>query len=155
MKNVRAEWSEAKCCKKKPLPCIYMCLALSVHAHSHSKLLYPLKGNYPSNYIIQAFTSGLVSKMRGPILALSLMAASTMADMGAFTNANSFGAMLKRGDTIMKRQGYSPDTTFCGRGNTCAEACGTGSVECPSTDTSMLYCHDSTDGSVRHASIRT
>ncbi|KAF1358387.1 hypothetical protein EJ07DRAFT_87927, partial [Lizonia empirigonia] len=43
--------------------------------------------------------------------------------------------------------GYTPDTTYCGRGNTCEEACGANSVECPSTDTSMLYCHFSTDGS--------
>ncbi len=86
--------------------------------------------------------------MRTQFVALGLMAASAMANMAAFTNANSFGAMLKRGDTILKRQGYSPDTTFCGRGDTCAEACGANSVECASSDTSMLYCHDSDDGSV-------
>ncbi|KAJ8113231.1 hypothetical protein OPT61_g4594 [Boeremia exigua] len=85
--------------------------------------------------------------MRTPFVALGLLAASAMADMGAFTNAKSFGAMLKRGDSILKRQGYSPDTSFCGRGDTCAEACGANSVQCPSTDTSMLYCHDSDDGS--------
>ncbi|KAF2625235.1 hypothetical protein BU25DRAFT_412684 [Macroventuria anomochaeta] len=86
--------------------------------------------------------------MRTSFAATSLLAASTMANqLLAFTNANSFGAMLKRGDTILKRQGYSPDTSYCGRGDTCAEACGANSVQCPSTDTSMLYCHDSNDGS--------
>jgi hypothetical protein len=92
--------------------------------------------------------------MRTSLVTFSLLAISAMADMMAFTNANSFGAMLKRGDTILKRQGYTPDTTYCGRGDTCAEACGANSVECPSSDTSMLYCHDSNDGSVR-SSITT
>ncbi|KAJ4988195.1 PRP 4 C domain-containing protein [Stagonosporopsis vannaccii] len=85
--------------------------------------------------------------MRTPFVALSLLAASAMADLVAYTNAKSFGAMLKRGDTILKRQGYTPDTDLCGSGNTCAEACGPNSVQCPSTDTSMLYCHDDNDGS--------
>lgn len=86
--------------------------------------------------------------MRTSFIAFSLLATSAIAQKFAFTNANSFGAMLKRGDTILKRQGYTPDTSSCGRGDTCAEACGANSVECPSTDTSVLYCHDSDDGSV-------
>ena len=91
----------------------------------------------------------LVVTMCTSLVIFSVLAVSAMADMMAFTNANSFGAMLKRGDTILKRQGYTPDTTYCGRGDTCAEACGANSVECPSSDTSMFYCHDSNDGSVR------
>lgn len=87
--------------------------------------------------------------MRYSIFTFSFLATSAVASIPAFTNANNFRAMLKRGDLILKRQGYSPDTTYCGRGDTCAEACGANSVECPSTDTSMLYCHESNDGSVR------
>lgn len=87
--------------------------------------------------------------MRTSFITFGLLAVSVVANKMAFTNANTFGAMLKRGDTILKRQGYTPDTEYCGRGDTCAEACGTGSVECPSTDTSTLYCHNSSDGSVR------
>jgi hypothetical protein len=86
--------------------------------------------------------------MRTSIVALSLLAASAVADKLAFQNL-SFGAMLKRGDMILKRQGYTPETETCGRGETCAEACGANSVECPSSDSTTLYCHLSNDGSVR------
>lgn len=86
--------------------------------------------------------------MRTSFITLSLLAASAIADKLAFTNINSFGAMLKRGDMILKRQGYTPETETCGRGETCEEACGANSVECPSTDSSTLYCHLSNDGSV-------
>lgn len=82
------------------------------------------------------------------LVVLALLSASTMAQKLAFTNANSFGAMLKRGDAIVKRQGYTPDTTSCGTGDTCEEACGAGQVECPSNSAFTLYCHDFTDGSV-------
>ena len=71
--------------------------------------------------------------MRTPFVALGLLAASTMTDMAAFTKTNSFGAMLKRGDTILKRRGYTPDTSYGGKGDTFAEACRANSVECPST----------------------
>ncbi|KAJ4337020.1 hypothetical protein N0V87_005040 [Didymella glomerata] len=84
--------------------------------------------------------------MRTSIVALSLLAASAVADKLAFQNL-SFGAMLKRGDMILKRQGYTPETETCGRGETCAEACGANSVECPSSDSTTLYCHLSNDGS--------
>jgi hypothetical protein len=87
--------------------------------------------------------------MHTPFVALTFLAVSTMAQKLAFTNTASFGAMLKRGDAIIKRQGYTPDTTSCGTGDTCEEACGVGQVECPSSSAFTLYCHDSTDGSVR------
>ncbi|KAI1874854.1 uncharacterized protein JN550_002283 [Neoarthrinium moseri] len=35
--------------------------------------------------------------------------------------------------------GYQPDTTFCGTGATCAEACGAGFEQCASTD-SQIHC---------------
>ncbi len=85
--------------------------------------------------------------MYTPLVAITLLIASTMAEKLVFTNANSFGAMLKRGDAIVKRQGYSPYTNTCGTGDTCEEACGPNQVECPA-DSTTLYCHDSTDGSV-------
>ncbi|KAF1928742.1 uncharacterized protein M421DRAFT_420641 [Didymella exigua CBS 183.55] len=84
--------------------------------------------------------------MRASIVALGLLVVSTMADKLAFQNI-SFGVMLKRGDMILKRQGYTPETETCGRAETCEEACGANSVECSSTDTSTLYCHLSNDGS--------
>lgn len=65
----------------------------------------------------------------------------------AVTNADSFGAMLKRGNAIAKRQGYYPDTSDCGVGDTCEEACGPNQVECPSNSLTTLYCHSSVDGS--------
>lgn len=95
------------------------------------------------------FLLRLVVVMHTSFMVITLLAAFTMAEKLAFTNADSFGAMLRRGDTILKRQGYTPDTISCGRGDTCVEACGADSVQCPSKDTSQLYCHSSTDGSVR------
>lgn len=86
--------------------------------------------------------------MRNSLIALSLLAASAVADKLAFQTL-SFSAMLKRGDMILKRQGYTPETETCGRGETCEEACGANSVECPSSDRTTLYCHLSNDGSVR------
>jgi hypothetical protein len=86
--------------------------------------------------------------MYTPLIVFALLSAFTVAQKQAFTNANSFGAMLKRGDSIVKRQGYTPETEWCGTGDTCEVACGAGKVECPSKDISTLYCHDSKDGSV-------
>ncbi|KAH6659350.1 hypothetical protein BKA67DRAFT_652581 [Truncatella angustata] len=43
-----------------------------------------------------------------------------------------------------KRQedgGYEPDTTFCGTGTTCAEACGAGYQQCSSSD-DQVHCFD-------------
>ncbi|OAL48583.1 hypothetical protein IQ07DRAFT_80739 [Pyrenochaeta sp. DS3sAY3a] len=79
------------------------------------------------------------------ILLLSL-STSALAKQ-AVTNADSFGAMLKRGNAIAKRQGYYPDTSDCGVGDTCEEACGPNQVECPSNSLTTLYCHSSVDGS--------
>lgn len=43
---------------------------------------------------------------------------------------------------LLKRQsGYQPTQTFCGTGDTCAEACGAGYVQCPSSDGDM-HCFD-------------
>ncbi|KAF1849664.1 uncharacterized protein K460DRAFT_1708 [Cucurbitaria berberidis CBS 394.84] len=80
------------------------------------------------------------------ILTLGLLSTSALA-MQAFTNADSFGAMLKRGDAIAKRQGYYPNTNTCGRGDTCEKACGPNQVQCPSKSLTTLYCHSSIDGS--------
>jgi hypothetical protein len=44
--------------------------------------------------------------------------------------SHDFRAMLRRGDTLTKRQGYYPTSNPCGSGTTCAEACGAGQVEC-------------------------
>ncbi|KAF2127375.1 hypothetical protein P153DRAFT_424623 [Dothidotthia symphoricarpi CBS 119687] len=79
-------------------------------------------------------------------ITIAILSTTSLASQ-AFTNANAFGAMLRRGDAIAKRQGYTPDTVLCGSGDTCEEACGAGQVECPSSSISTLYCHDSTDGS--------
>lgn len=84
--------------------------------------------------------------MRPSIITLNLLSTSAMA-MQAFTNADTFAAMLKRGDVIAKRQGYYPDTSNCGVGDTCEEACGPNQVECPSSSLTTLYCHSSVDGS--------
>ncbi|KAH7357593.1 hypothetical protein BKA66DRAFT_427549 [Pyrenochaeta sp. MPI-SDFR-AT-0127] len=80
------------------------------------------------------------------LITLAFLSTSALAKQ-AVTNADSFGAMLRRGDAIAKRQGYYPDTRTCGRGNTCEEACGANQVECPSSSLTMLYCHSSIDGS--------
>ncbi|KAF2466904.1 uncharacterized protein BDR25DRAFT_236045 [Lindgomyces ingoldianus] len=46
---------------------------------------------------------------------------------------------------MQKRQGgYYPTTHFCGRGDTCAEACGATYVQCPSD--AGIYCYDPTIG---------
>jgi hypothetical protein len=57
-----------------------------------------------------------------------------------WTDATTFGAMLARGEAIAKRQGYTPEQRPCGTGRTCQEACGAGSVQCPSTDNKQ-HCH--------------
>ncbi|KAJ2907334.1 hypothetical protein MKZ38_003190 [Zalerion maritima] len=41
--------------------------------------------------------------------------------------------------------GYQPEQTFCGAGDTCAEACGTGFDQCASTD-GLSHCYDTTAG---------
>jgi hypothetical protein len=61
-----------------------------------------------------------------------------------YAPVHDFGAMLRRGDAILKRQGYYPTTHLCGEGETCAEACGATYVQCPST--SGTYCYDPTIG---------
>ncbi|KAJ6444571.1 prp 4 CRoW domain-containing protein [Purpureocillium lavendulum] len=48
---------------------------------------------------------------------------------------------LQRRDTI----GYVPETTKCGTGNTCAEACGAGFAQCPSGD-NVAHCFNPTVG---------
>jgi len=73
------------------------------------------------------------------ILTVALLTTSVLsADF--YTPGNDFGAMLKRGDALLKRQGYYPTTHLCGKGDTCAEACGPTQIQCPST--SGLYCYD-------------
>jgi len=85
--------------------------------------------------------------MYAKILTVAMLSASVAATQG-FTNAPSFGVMLKRGDALAKRQGYYPETETCnGSGTTCAEVCGAETVECPSNDSSFLTCHSTLDGS--------
>jgi hypothetical protein len=81
-------------------------------------------------------------------ITLALFAASALAVEVAevWTDATSFGAMLARGDFIAKRQGYTPEQRTCaGTGRTCQEACGAGSVQCPSTD-NRIHCHTPSTG---------
>ena len=61
-----------------------------------------------------------------------------------YSPVHDFGVMLKRGEAMMKRQGYYPTTHLCGQGETCAEACGPTQVQCPSD--AGLYCYDPTVG---------
>lgn len=49
------------------------------------------------------------------------------------------GMSLARRDT----NGYQPEQTVCGDGNTCAEACGEGFTTCPSNDDST-HCYNPT-----------
>jgi hypothetical protein len=59
---------------------------------------------------------------------------ATAADISiVWTYAATFGAMLTRGEAIAKRQGYTHEQRPCSTGRTCQEACGAGSVQCPST----------------------
>ncbi|KAF2441612.1 hypothetical protein P171DRAFT_418288 [Karstenula rhodostoma CBS 690.94] len=55
--------------------------------------------------------------------------------------SHDFGAMMRRGDALAKRQGYYPSSKPCGSGTTCAEACGAGQVECPA-DAGRGVCFD-------------
>jgi hypothetical protein len=71
------------------------------------------------------------------IFAVCALSAETS---NAWIEATSFGAMLARGEAIAKRQGYTPEQRPCGTGRTCQDACGAGSVQCPSTD-NKLHCH--------------
>jgi len=62
---------------------------------------------------------------------LAVLASTVAAEQWYQHVPHNFGAMLKRGEAIAKRQGYYPTSTPCGEGDTCAEACGAGQVECP------------------------
>lgn len=54
--------------------------------------------------------------------------------IGSMSLNNAFG--------LAKRQaGYAPTQTFCGPGTDCASSCGTGYVQCDSTD-GDLHCYD-------------
>lgn len=84
--------------------------------------------------------------MKASVFTLALLSGSALAAQLQFRSTfHDFGAMLRRGDAIAKRQGYTPSTRLCGSGNDCEEACGKGQVQCDSNV--GLYCHDSTDGS--------
>jgi hypothetical protein len=66
-------------------------------------------------------------------LVAAALAASQPAMMAGMPLDEAFG--------LSKRQsGYYPSSSFCGRGDTCAEACGAGSEMCSSTDGS-LHCY--------------
>lgn len=75
------------------------------------------------------------------IVTFGLMATSVLA-WGKITPPPQFGAMSPRG--MGKRQeGYYPDTTECGEGDTCAEACGPTYKECSGA---TPVCYDPTQG---------
>lgn len=70
---------------------------------------------------------------------LSILAASVHGQLPDFSTPDrTFGAMVKR------QGGYYPSTHQCGEGATCAEACGVGQEQCPST--SGIVCFDPTIG---------
>lgn len=74
-------------------------------------------------------------------LALSLLPSSVFGADFSQIVSHDFGAMLKRGESLAKRQGYYPTSKPCGSGATCAEACGAGQVECPA-DAGRGVCFD-------------
>ncbi|CAA9964074.1 hypothetical protein PTMSG1_07433 [Pyrenophora teres f. maculata] len=75
------------------------------------------------------------------------MLSASVAATQSLTNARSFSAMLKRGDALVKRQGYYPESDICnGSGTTCPEVCGANTVECPSNTPNFLSCHSTLDG---------
>ncbi|EDU46902.1 hypothetical protein PtrSN002B_011498 [Pyrenophora tritici-repentis] len=84
--------------------------------------------------------------MYAKIITVAILSASVAATQ-SFTNARSFGAMLKRGEVLTKRQGYYPQSDICnGSGTTCQEICGADKVECPSSNPNFLRCHSTLDG---------
>ena len=85
------------------------------------------------------FQSTHVAIMFTEILTLAFFTTSVLGT-NIYAPVHDFGAMLRRGDAILKRQGYYPTTHLCGEGETCAEACGATYVQCPST--SGTYCYD-------------
>lgn len=80
---------------------------------------------------------GYQHKMFSYFLALSLMASAMASEF--FSPVPHFGAMLPR-DDLIKRQGYYPGTSYCGRGDTCEEACGPTYKQCPSD--AGTYCFE-------------
>ncbi|ORY00102.1 hypothetical protein BCR34DRAFT_494877 [Clohesyomyces aquaticus] len=66
------------------------------------------------------------------VLALAALSTSVLAT--EFFSPNHFGAMQKR------QAGYYPTTHICGVGDTCQEACGPDSVQCPSNE--GIYCFE-------------
>ncbi len=67
---------------------------------------------------------------------------ATMAAVAA-AEAQPYRLAVMPGMSLMRRvtSGYNPETTKCGAGNTCAEACGTGFAECPSKD-GVSHCYN-------------
>lgn len=65
----------------------------------------------------------------------TIATAAAMASVVA-AEAQPYRLAVMPGLSLMRREtlGYSPETTKCGAGNTCAEACGAGFAECPSND---------------------
>lgn len=76
--------------------------------------------------------------MFAKVLVIATLSTSVFASE-FYSSVNTFGAMLKR-----QGGGYHPTTHICGQGDTCAEACGPTTVQCPSK--SGLYCYDPTVG---------
>lgn len=74
------------------------------------------------------------------IAALAATAASERVPYQLSRKSNSLVALAARADP-----GYQPEQTYCGAGNTCAEACGTGFEQCASTD-GLSHCFDKANG---------
>jgi hypothetical protein len=79
------------------------------------------------------------------LLAASALAAAEPAPykLGAIPNNQLFGVVKRQQGT--QTYGYQPTTTPCNYGDTCAIACGAGSVQCPS-DNDQMYCYYPSEG---------
>jgi hypothetical protein len=82
-----------------------------------------------------------------PTLSLAALAALTSVASATsdlrFTKATTQRSLLFGRDLDIA---YAPETTVCGEGATCAEACGTGYEQCFSNDDSAGHCFNPSAG---------
>lgn len=78
-------------------------------------------------------------------IAVAALAGHAVAVEGAWKPYKPALARMSAKDMLLGRRqedgGYQPDTTFCGTGTTCAEACGAGYEQCASAD-DQVHCYD-------------